>query len=68
MWEPINYVTLQILIMRKNFGKHLVIICVYLWFQAVPYNCTNITSIWLHCNDLIYSVHKEITLLKLFIC
>ena len=62
MWEPINYVTLQILILRKNFGKHLVIFRVYLWFQAVPYSCTNITSIWFHYNDLIYSVHKEITL------
>ena len=48
--------------MQNNFGEHLVIIYVYLWLQAVPYDCTNIAYVWLHCNDIIHNVHKEITL------
>ena len=39
--------------------KCLVIIYVYLCLQAVSYDCTNMVTIQLHCNDLIDS---EITL------
>ena len=53
--------------LTKNFGKHLANVYVYLWLRAAPYNYTNTASIWLHGNDLIHSVHKEITLYKLFI-
>ena len=31
--------------------------------NQVTYDCTNITSTQLHCNDLFYSVHRESTLL-----
>ena len=32
----------------------------YVWYQAMPYDCTNIASIWPQCNDLIHSIHREI--------
>ena len=49
-------------VMQNNFAEHLVIVYVYLWFQAVLYDCTNIAYTQLHCNDIIHSVYKEITL------
>ena len=56
MWGLIKYVTWEYWFRVKT----LVIVHVYLWLQAASYDCTNIVSIWLHCNDLIYSVHEEI--------
>ena len=50
----------------QNFGEHSVVVYTYLWLQALTYDCTNVVSVWLPCNDLIHSVHK-ITLHKPFI-
>ena len=60
MWEKIKYIccVMYIDFTKEDFGKHLVIVYVYLWLQAVPHNCIDILSIQLHCNDLIHSVHK----------
>ena len=37
LWGLIKYVTWWILILHKNFGKHLVIVYVNLLLQAAPY-------------------------------
>ena len=58
MWRVIKCHVMNFDFTQKN----LVIVYVYLWLQAVPYDCANILSIQLHFNDLIHSVHKEITL------
>ena len=43
----------------------IIIIC--LWLCTVSYDCSNSILTWLRCNYVIHSVHKEITLYKLFI-
>ena len=65
--ELIKYIVWQILTSHKKIEKCLVIfIYMHLWLWAAKYDYIKIVSIWLHCNDLIHSVHKEITLQKLF--
>ena len=38
------------------------LICVHLWLCIVSYDWSNSMPIWLCCNDVIHSVHKELTL------
>ena len=46
----------------QNIVESAVIVYVYAWLVATPYDCTNTASIQLHCNDLIHSAYKEITI------
>ena len=48
---------MNIRIAQRIFGKHLFIVYVCLWLQAMPYDCTNIASMWLYCNDVLYKWH-----------
>ena len=46
----------------KNFWEVLSQSYTHLWLQAASYDWINSAPIWFNCNDLIHSVHKQITL------
>ena len=48
IWEPINCVChMTIVGFMQKFEERLVIVYVYLWLWAVPYDCTNIMSTYM---------------------
>ena len=58
--EYVSLVTI-IHLAQKSFGKHRVIVNIHLWLCAASHDWGNSMPIWLHCNYVIHSVHKEIS-------
>ena len=66
--SSLNWAVLYVIInddhffLTRKFRKHWDILIIHLWLCAVPHDWSNSVTIRLHCNYLIHSLHKEITL------
>ena len=52
----------------QNMGTLVVIVYIYLWLPAAPYDCTNGISIWFHVIIYVFHSIDKNYFIKLFIC
>ena len=49
---------------EKYSWEALSYVNIYLWLHTASYDWSNIWPIWLHCNYIIHSAHKEIIFIR----